>query len=100
MAKAAEDAGCDELLLVPTSADDPAVPANVEAWKVLMGWDKPFICCFSDGDPVTSGGEKPFLNLVPGAQGQPHVTVANAHHFFQEDAAPQLARIVIDAVNA
>jgi haloalkane dehalogenase len=86
--------------LVPTSTDDPAVPANLAAWEVFKAWDKPFICCFSDDDPVTTGGDKPFLKLVPGAQGQPHVMVENAHHFFQEDGAPQLAQIVIDAINA
>ncbi|MGH1492493.1 MAG: haloalkane dehalogenase [Acidimicrobiales bacterium] len=84
--------------LVPTSVDDPAVPANNAAWEVFKKWDKPFVCCFSDSDPVTAGGDKPFLALVPGTAGQPHVTVANAHHFFQEDAAPQLAQLVIDAV--
>ena len=85
--------------LVPTSVDDPAVPANKAAWEVFKTWDKPFICCFSDADPVTAGGDKPFRKLVPGAQGQPHVTVENAHHFFQEDGAPQLAQILIDAVS-
>ena len=84
--------------LVPTSPDDPAAAANKAAWNVFTQWDKPLICCFSDSDPVTAGGDKPFLQLVPGAQGQPHVTVENAHHFFQEDAAPQLAQIVIDAI--
>jgi haloalkane dehalogenase len=86
--------------LVPTSPDDPAAEANRAAWAVFEQWDKPFICCFSDSDPVTKGGDKPFLAKVPGAQGQPHTTVANAHHFFQEDAAPELARIIIDAVAA
>ncbi len=86
--------------LVPTSPDDPAAEANRSAWEVFKAWDKPFICCFSDSDPVTAGGDKPFLALVPGAKGQPHVTVENAHHFFQEDAAPQLAQIIIDAVTA
>ncbi len=71
----------------------------MHAWDVLKTWDKPFICCFSDGDPVTAGGDKPFLSLVPGAQGQPHTTVENANHFFQEDAAATLAQIVIDAVS-
>ncbi len=84
--------------LVPTSPDDPAAEANRAAWEVFMHWEKPVICCFSDSDPVTAGGDKPFLSLVPGAQGQPHVTVENAHHFFQEDAAPQLAQIVLDAI--
>jgi haloalkane dehalogenase len=86
--------------LVPTSPDDPAAEANRAAWRVFEQWTKPFICCFSDSDPITAGGDKPFRAKVPGAQGQPHVTVANAHHFFQEDAAPQLAQIVIDAVTA
>ena len=86
--------------LVPTSPDDPAAAANRAAWEVFQSWDKPFICCFSDRDPVTAGGDKPFIKLVPGAQGQPHTTVENAHHFFQEDAAPQLAQIIVDAVRA
>ena len=84
--------------LVPTTPDDPAAEANRVAWEVFKKWDKPFITCFSDSDPVTAGGDKPFLKLVPGAEGQPHVTVANAHHFFQEDAAPQLAQIIVDAI--
>ena len=84
--------------LVPTRPDDPAAGANTAAWEVFRAWDKPLICCFSDSDPVTAGGDRAFLELVPGAAGQPHVTVENAHHFFQEDAAPQLAQIVIDAV--
>jgi haloalkane dehalogenase len=86
--------------LVPTQPDDPAADANKAAWEVFRRWDKPFICCFSDSDPVTAGGDKPFLQLVPGAQGQPHVTVEHAQHFFQEDAAPQLAQIIIDAIAA
>lgn len=84
--------------LVPTSPDDPAASANTAAWKVLMAWEKPFLCCFSDSDPVTNGGDAPFMKLVPGAADQPHVTVPNAHHFFQEDAAAQLAQIVVGAV--
>lgn len=86
--------------LVPTSPDDPAATANQAAWEVFMKWDKPFITCFSDSDPVTAGGEKAFLKLVPGAQGQPHTTIANARHFFQEDAPVELAQILIDAIAA
>jgi haloalkane dehalogenase len=86
--------------LVPTSPDDPAAEANRAAWDVLRRWDKPLICCFSDGDPVTAGGDKPFRTSVPGAQSQRHVTVERAHHFFQEDAAPQLTQIVLDSIRS
>ncbi|MEM1334803.1 MAG: haloalkane dehalogenase, partial [Actinomycetota bacterium] len=84
--------------LVPISPDDPAAAANQAAWEAFEQWDKPLICCFSDGDPVTAGGDKPFRARVPGAQGQPHVTIEGAHHFFQEDAAPQLAQLIVEAI--
>jgi haloalkane dehalogenase len=83
-------------LLVPSKPDDPAAPANRKAWEVLRGWQKPFLTAFSDGDPVTRGGEKVFQKLIPGAQGQPHVTIANAGHFLQEDQGEQCAQVVID----
>ncbi len=82
--------------LVPTGPDDPAAPANRAAWDVLKRWDKPFITCFSDRDPVTAGGDKPFRSLVPGAKGQPHPTIRNAGHFLQEDAAPQLVQLIME----
>ncbi len=84
--------------LVPTASDDPAAEANRAAWQVFRQWEKPLITCFSDGDPVTAGGDAPFHKLVPGAQGQPHVTIEGAHHFFQEDAGAQLSQIIIDAI--
>lgn len=86
--------------LVPTRPDDPAAEANKAAWDVFRQWDKPFVCCFSDGDPVTAGGDKPFLTLVPGAKDQRHITIENANHFFQEDAGPQLAQLLVDLIGA
>ena len=80
--------------LVPTSPDDPASADNIAAWGVLERFDRPFLCCFSDSDPVTRGGDAPFRAKVPGAQGQPHVTIENAHHFLQEDAGPELADLL------
>ncbi|BAN03452.1 haloalkane dehalogenase [Ilumatobacter coccineus] len=84
--------------LVPTSTDDPAADANRAAWEVFRAWTKPFVCCFSDSDPITGGGDKIFLKLVPGTEGQPHTTITNAHHFFQEDGAPQIAEVILDAI--
>jgi haloalkane dehalogenase len=84
---------------VPTSPDDPESAANRQAWTVLEQWTKPFVCCFSDRDPITAGAEAAFLDVVPGTAGQPHITTTNAHHFFQEDAAPQLAQLLIDVMS-
>ena len=85
-------------LLVPIAPDDPASEANRAAWKVLQRWNKPLLTAFSDGDPVTAGGERAFQRLVPGAQGQPHVTIHGAGHFLQEDKGEELARVVVDFI--
>lgn len=83
-------------LLVPTSPDDPAAHANRQAWRVLAQWQKPFLCAFSDSDPVTAGGDKIFQKLVPGTQGQPHTTIVGAGHFLQEDKGPELAQVIVN----
>jgi haloalkane dehalogenase len=85
-------------LLVPASPDDPAAPANRRAWEVLAAFERPFLCAFSDSDPITQGAERPFLERVPGAQGRPHTTIAGAGHFLQEDSGPELAKVVVDFV--
>jgi len=81
-------------VLVPTSRDDPAHDANVAAWKVLANWTKPFLCCFSDGDPITRGADRKFLSVVPGTRGQAHVTIEGAGHFLQEEKGEQLADVL------
>jgi haloalkane dehalogenase len=80
--------------LVPTRPDDPAAPAQRAAWEVLRSWDKPFLTAFSDGDPITRGGDAVFQGLVPGAAGMPHRTIEGAGHFLQEDRGEELARVV------
>ena len=86
--------------LVPTSPDDPAADANRAAWRVLEHWDKPVLTAFSDGDPITRGGARPFESRIPGAQGQAHATVTGAGHFLQEDRGPELAAVIVDFVKA
>tara|TARA_B110000438_G_scaffold290447_1_gene326177 strand:- start:175 stop:1083 length:909 start_codon:yes stop_codon:yes gene_type:complete len=85
--------------LVPTSPDDPSAFANQEAWEVLRKFNNPFVCAFSDKDPVTRGGEKAFLSQVPGTQNQPHTTIENAHHFLQEDRPEELVRVIVDLIS-
>ena len=84
--------------LVPTSPDDPAHDANVKAWETLRAFDKPFLCTFSDGDPITKGGERQFIGVVPGTDGQPHTTIEGGGHFLQEDKGPELARVIADFI--
>lgn len=84
--------------LVPTSPDDPAAAANRHAWEELSRWEKPFLTAFSDGDAITAGGDGVFQRLVPGAGRQSHVTITGARHFLQEDAGPELARVINDFV--
>ncbi len=80
--------------LVPTSPDDPASADNVAAWEVLSRFERPFLCAFSDADPITKGGDAPFRAKVPGAAGQAHVTIAGAGHFLQEDRPAELAAVI------
>ncbi len=86
--------------LIPQTEDDPATPANQAAWRVLERFDKPFLCAFSDGDPITGGGDRMLIGKIPGAAGQPHTTLAGAGHFLQEDRGPELAGVVADWVHA
>lgn len=82
--------------LVPVEPQIPDVAANQRAWEVFDRWQKPFICCFSDGDPITRGGDKQFLQRIPGTADQPHTTLRGGH-FIQEDDPRNFARLAIEA---
>ena len=85
---------------VPTTPTDPERAANEQAWEVLKQWHKPFLTLFSSRDPVTRGGDKIFLKLVPGTANQPHATTRGAGHFLQEDKGPELAQVIAEFVAA
>jgi haloalkane dehalogenase len=82
-------------LLVPTQADDPALPANKIAWKGLESFTKPVLTLWAPDDIVLGKGQPPFIERIPGAKGQPHQTFSPAGHFLQDDVGPQLADAVI-----
>ena len=86
--------------LVPSTPDDPEHAANVAAWAVLEQYDRPFLCAFSDRDPITGGGDAEFLRRVPGTQGQAHVTIEGGGHFLQEDRGPELGRVIAEFIAA
>ena len=80
--------------LVPIDPDDPGGIANVQAWKALEQFDRPFLTAFSDQDPITRGADRWFRERIPGAEGQPHTTIENGGHFLQEDQGPTLAALI------
>ena len=84
--------------LVPTQPNDPASEDNRKAWMKLMNWQKPFLTCFSDSDPITKGGDMVLQGIIPGTKGQPHTTVEKAGHFLQEDKPEELAKIILDFI--
>ncbi|MBW2242044.1 MAG: haloalkane dehalogenase [Deltaproteobacteria bacterium] len=85
---------------VPTLPDDPSRDAQQAAWKVFETWEKPLLCAFSDNDPVTGGGAAAFMKGVPGAQGQPHVTIEGGGHFLQEGRGVELATVIANWVKS
>lgn len=82
--------------LVPSSPSDPATEANRAAWEKLGRWEKPFLCIYATGDPITRSMYQVFRERVPGARGQPHSLVRGAGHFIQEDRGEELARRIVD----
>ncbi|APW43028.1 haloalkane dehalogenase [Rhodoferax saidenbachensis] len=85
---------------VPASPNDPERAANEQAWEVLKQWHKPFLTLFSSRDPITRGGDKIFLKLVPGTANQAHAVTRGAGHFLQEDKGPELAQKISEFIAA
>jgi len=84
--------------LVPITPDDPASEDNRRAWESLRRFHKPFLTAFSDGDPITRGGDAPMQKFIPGAQGRPHTVIKGAGHFLQEDKGEEFAQVVVDFI--
>ena len=80
--------------LVPTDPNDPAVPANRRAWDALGKWDRPFLALFGKNDPILGRADRPLIEHVPGAKGQPHERFWGGH-FVQEDRGDYLAERMV-----
>jgi haloalkane dehalogenase len=65
---------------------------------VLTRLDLPFLCAFSDGDPITAPMGPLLARVMPGAAGREHPTIRDAGHFLQEDAGAELGRVVAEFV--
>jgi haloalkane dehalogenase len=71
--------------LLPTRPDDPMLPDNWRAWKVLERFERPLVTLYSDRDIVAPQGWQALVARVPGAKGQPHAVLEGGGHFLQED---------------
>lgn len=85
-------------VLVPIAPDDVGSAASRAAWQGLMQFKKPFLTAFSDKDAVTRAAEPVLRKLIPGCQGQAHVTIEDGGHFLQEDQGERLAQVVVDFI--
>lgn len=85
---------------VPTLPDDPAIPGNLRAWEVFEKWEKPFLCAFTDNDPVTRDWDQAFRTRIPGAKDRPHPRIEGGGHFVQEGRAEAFAGIIADFVKS
>ena len=50
--------------LLPTRPDNPMLPDNFEAWKVLETYDRPLVTVYSDRDVVAPEGWKPLVERM------------------------------------
>jgi haloalkane dehalogenase len=80
--------------LVPITPEHGSVAENKAAWDVLARFDKPLLTAFGAEDAITRGGERPFIDRVPGAKGQAHTVLQSAGHFLQEDVPAELCTII------
>ncbi len=85
---------------VPTLPGDPATARQLAAWAVFSEWQKPFLCAFTDNDPVTRGADAVLKARIPGAKGQAHQTIEGGGHFLQEARGDVLAGIVSDFIES
>ena len=85
---------------VPTLPTDPSVDAQRAAWTFFEEFQKPFLCLFTEDDPVTRGLEKSFIGRVPGTTGLPHQVFPRGGHFLQERCHHELSAAISELIGS
>mgnify|MGYP001797087963 CR=1 FL=1 len=85
---------------VPTLPTDPSLEAQKKAWEFYEQFEKPFLCAFTDDDPVTKGLDQEFLDRVPGTKGMAHTTINGGGHFVQENRPREVVDAIVGLIKA
>jgi len=87
-------------LLLPTRPDNPMLPDNFAAWKVLERYERPFVTIYSDRDIIAPEGWRALVERIPGARDQPHAILQGGGHFLQEDIPEAYTSALTDWLRA
>ncbi len=79
-------------MILPISADDPASPANAQAWKQLGKWQKPVLTLFSAAFEGSAMGPERLIEHIPGCRNQEHALLEEANFYLVEDQPVEIAR--------
>jgi haloalkane dehalogenase len=86
--------------LIAVQPENPGVAMNRAAWERLASFTKPFLTLFGGKDRVARGADRRMQEHIPGAAGQPHLTIEHANHFIQEDAPEILVQQISSFLTA
>lgn len=81
--------------LVPGYVDDPGAAEMRRTRQALTQWPRPALVMFSDGDPITAGWDKTFLDMLPTARDFGAVKIEGAGHFLQEEKGEEIAAHIL-----
>ena len=81
--------------LLPLKEGQSGYSEVVKAWSRLAAYTEPVLTLFSQGDPITRGGDLLIQDRIPGARNQAH-QVLKGGHFVQEDAPEEIAKSILD----
>lgn len=84
-------------LLVPTDDDDPAAAAHMRAWEVFETWDDPpVLFVWGEHDPlIPPKVAEAMARRIPGTRA---VHTVAGSHFLQEDAGPEIGRLIAEFI--